>query len=328
MISIIIPVYNVEKYLRQCLESIIKQTYKNYEVLLINDGSTDRSGMICEEYEKRDKRFRVIQTKNEGVSAARNLGIKNSKGEYIGFIDSDDWIEPEMFEDLLGRIEETQADISCCSYWIERGNTQKTSIISEKIYTGTESLKALFNGEINSYLWCKLIKRDIMKSIVFPVGKIYEDFSVMHIIIGKAKKVSFIPKAEYHYRSTYGSLTRTWSAKQLVDYADAYLLRYNYFCDSDVFSEKEKLLILPAKGIVKVWRWWYGCTKEENLKYKEKIRELRNFSRCYLPLVGPHAWPSYLRITVAFTHSNSSLVFALLYWINQLFRHISPGDAW
>ncbi len=116
MISIIVPVYKDEPYLRQCVDSILNQTYRDIEVLLIDDGSPDRCGEICDEFAKKDQRIRVFHTENKGLSAARNLGLREAKGEYIGFVDSDDWIEPDMYEVLLKRMQETGADISVCSF--------------------------------------------------------------------------------------------------------------------------------------------------------------------------------------------------------------------
>jgi len=119
MISVIVPVYKVEQYLRQCIESILNQTYQDLEILLIDDGSPDRCGIICEEYAKKDPRIKVFHTENHGLSAARNVGLQIAKGEYIGFVDSDDWIEPDMYEILLRRLEETDTDISVCEIWRE-----------------------------------------------------------------------------------------------------------------------------------------------------------------------------------------------------------------
>lgn len=121
MISIIVPVYKVEPYLRQCVDSILNQTYRDLEILLIDDGSPDCCGKICDEYEKKDKRVRVFHTENRGLSIARNLGLKETQGDYIGFVDSDDWIEPDMYEVLLKCLEETGADICVCGYSYENG---------------------------------------------------------------------------------------------------------------------------------------------------------------------------------------------------------------
>ena len=121
MVSIIVPVYNVGAYLRKCLDSILNQTYRELEILVIDDGSTDRSGKICDEYRK-DRRVRVFHTENRGLSCARNLGLDEAKGEWIGFVDADDWIEPDMYELLIGKAVETGADIVECGWFREYSN--------------------------------------------------------------------------------------------------------------------------------------------------------------------------------------------------------------
>ena len=124
-VSIIVPVYNSEKYLKKCIESIQKQTLKDMQIILINDGSTDNSLSICKEYQKRDNRIEVIDKANMGVSSARNTGIEAAIGEYIGFVDADDWIEPEMYENMYHQVKQMQADVCMCNYVVEnnRGST-------------------------------------------------------------------------------------------------------------------------------------------------------------------------------------------------------------
>lgn len=133
IISIIVPVYNVELYLRQCLDSILSQTFKDWECILIDDGSTDSSPSICDEYVSRDSRFKVAHKINEGLSSARNEALKLAKGEYIGFVDSDDWIEPEMYEVLYSNIKEYNADISMVGYRMEfRGRHSTKHTVNQK----------------------------------------------------------------------------------------------------------------------------------------------------------------------------------------------------
>lgn len=149
MISVIIPVYNVEPYLRKCLDSVVNQTYKELEIFIIDDGSTDGSGAICDEYVKADKRIRVFHTENRGLSCARNLGLDEVKGEWIGFVDSDDWIEPDMYEVLLTRAKETGADVVECSFI--RLYPEKTIVRQkeELIISGKNAIHALFQQKIH-----------------------------------------------------------------------------------------------------------------------------------------------------------------------------------
>lgn len=228
MITVIVPVYKVEPYLWQCVESILNQTYKDIELLLIDDGSPDRCGEICEKYALSDKRIRVFHTENRGLSAARNYGLQHAQGDFIGFVDSDDWIEPEMYTNLLQRMEETGADIGVCGYWEENGASKKRHQLADVSYTTTEALNALLAEKINNNVWNKLYCRELFQSIHFPDGKNYEDITVIHSILYSAGEVAVIPMPEYHYRVRQESITKTYSASNLIDFADAYLCR-NYF---------------------------------------------------------------------------------------------------
>ena len=154
-ISIIVPVYRTEKYLRECIDSILNQTYRNLEVLLIDDGSPDKSGEICEAYASKDNRIRVFHTINKGLSSARNLGLMNAEGEFIGFVDSDDWIEPNMYEALFKAIQKTDSDICMCRLWDET-NASSDPHVSEVIFKGNKSLEALITGDITNHVWNKL----------------------------------------------------------------------------------------------------------------------------------------------------------------------------
>ena len=321
MISIIVPVYKVTPYLRQCVESIINQTYRDLEILLIDDGSPDECGEICEEYKNRDNRIRVFHTENRGLSAARNFGLQNAAGDCIGFVDPDDWIEPDMYAVLLRGLEE--ADISVCGYDSGAQRVQLT----KAMYTGADSLKALIDEKFNNNVWNKLYRRKLFDGVLFPEGKNYEDVAVMHRIVDRASLVAVEPSVLYHYRIRSESITKTYTAKNLMDYADARLSRYNYFLDErpDLFAEKkEELLLLATNGISKVWRWWHGCKAEEKEQYNQKISSLRSFTKENIPLFGFRSWPFPMRLSAVFMHSQSAASFAVLYYLNQLFRRLWP----
>ena len=175
LISIIIPVYNVEKYINKCLESVINQTYRNLEIILVDDGSEDKSGKICEEISIKDNRIRVIHKENGGLSDARNIGLDNSNGEYIAFIDSDDFIERDMIEFLYYNINKYDADISICSNYIfDEEECIDNSTKEIKVYNRLEILKeVLLDEKIRSYAWNKMYKRDLFYNIIFPKGRVF-----------------------------------------------------------------------------------------------------------------------------------------------------------
>ena len=327
MISIIVPVFKVEPYLRQCVDSILAQTYRDIEVLLIDDGSPDRCGEICDDYGRKDPRVRVFHTENRGVSAARNLGLSEARGDYIGFVDSDDWIEPEMFKTMLRGMENANADMAACASWREYPDSRQEQRSKEAVYTGKDSLKALIEGNISSYVWDKLYHRDLLQDISFPVGKLYEDISTIHQIVGKSNKTVVVQDAFYHYRQRPESImSKKNSARNLIDQADAYVSRYFWFGEheEELFAEKQDALLRhAASSISSVWCRWYGCSKTEKKSFKGKIEELKCFSREYLPLSKSRRWPLSMRISLPFLYSSSNISFLALFFlrnVNGLFR--------
>ncbi len=323
MISIIVPVYKTEPYLHQCLGSLLRQTYKDIEILLIDDGSPDRCGAICDEYGAKDKRIRVFHTENNGLSAARNLGLKEAKGEYLGFVDSDDWIDPDYYEILLKRLLETGADISASKIlYFSASKEQQDQENREIVYEGKEILIGLANQEISNVVWNKLYRKKVFDGIWFPVGRVYEDTARMHLILAQAQRMAANVATTYHYRQHHETITKTYTAKNLVDCADAYLSQFLYLQDhlTNIYPEKsDKILLRAFQGISRVWRWWHKCGPDKK-EYKGKIDEYKQFSRQHFPLFGCCSWPIYFKLTVVFTYSNSRLSFALLYWMNRLFR--------
>ena len=210
-ISVIIPIYNVEKYLKRCIESIIKQTYSNLEIILVDDGSPDGCAKICDEYKSRDERIVVIHKKNGGLSDARNAGLKVATGEIISYIDSDDYVDLDMYEKMTKAMEEKNADIVVCGTNIEYedGHTKVKCEKEEKSFNREEALI-----ELNSFksfdmaVWNKLYKREVVDKIEFPVGKKSEDYFVMYQYFARAKKVVIINQAKYHYFQRSNSISR------------------------------------------------------------------------------------------------------------------------
>ena len=205
MISIIVPVYNVEPYLEQCLDSIIHQTYRDIEIIVVNDGSTDRSGEICRAYAGRDPRIVLFETENRGLSAARNLGIDNAHGEWIMFVDSDDWVEPEFCEAPLRAAQENDADLVIFDSVLFRGGT---CINKKRIeINGFVSAEAAVEYGYPA-VWNKLFKRLFFADICFPEGRRYEDLLTTYHLIYKAKRIIALECPLYYYRIRDGSITQ------------------------------------------------------------------------------------------------------------------------
>ncbi|MEE0898037.1 MAG: glycosyltransferase [Acutalibacteraceae bacterium] len=205
LISIIVPVYNVEKYLERCVGSIISQTYENLEIILVNDGSPDKSGEICDTFAKIDSRIEVYHKENGGLSDARNFGVEHSSGEYVAFIDSDDYIAPNYIEYLLSLIKKYNADISACYMTETYGDTAdyrtNDEFQNEQLLTGKEACLKLF-GNLYSVLvtaWGKLYRSDIVKKYIFPVGKIHEDEATTCKYYYEATRVAVGNRCLYAY---------------------------------------------------------------------------------------------------------------------------------
>lgn len=222
LVSIIIPVYNTENYLKRCLDSLIYQTLENIEIICINDASKDNSLSILKEYAKKDNRVKVIDLKvNQRQGGARNAGLKVAKGKYIGFVDSDDWVEIEMYKSLYEKIEKDKVDICVCDYYeinTETGSKNKIELPNSHIFTLQEvekKKKIIIDG---ARLVCSLIKKEIIinNNLFFPEGVIYEDNAVGSAIFLAAADITKVNKPFYYYRQENSSTTRA-------------INNYNYF---------------------------------------------------------------------------------------------------
>lgn len=231
LVSIIIPVYNSELYLERCLDSVLTQTYDNIEVILVNDGSTDESPSICDEYAQRDKRIIVIHQSNQGQADARNTGIMSSHGNYISFIDSDDFVEPEYIEYLWELLNESGASIAICGNTFYFENDRNPIPKSETIrhyLTGEQALKEmLYQKHFDAAPWGKLVEAQIVKSNLFPSGRIFEDFVVIprwllcaqKVVYGNAQKLNYFVRSNntMNKRFTIQRLDLLWATKQVFE---------------------------------------------------------------------------------------------------------------
>lgn len=207
LISVIVPVYNVEEYLDRCINSIVQQTYKNLEIILVNDGSTDNSSIICNEWREKDFRIKVIHKENGGISSARNCGLKEATGDYIGFVDSDDYIDLDMYNNLIYSALAEDADLVMCDF-IQVVDNQDCNIENRFRgvieYSRNNLIKEFLLTNIQPFTWNKLYKKNLFDNISFPINKIYEDEFVFYRILHKSKKFIGINYVGYYYcwRST------------------------------------------------------------------------------------------------------------------------------
>lgn len=298
LISVIVPVYNVESYLDRCLISITGQSYRNLEILLINDGSTDRSGIICEEWRKKDKRIRMLHQKNRGLAAARNRGIEEASGNYLFFVDSDDYLSEQILEKLLKELLLQDAEIAVCNlvyeYEDQREPVKKNYQIREiSTVSSREFITWMDQGK---YAFCeivcnKLYRKEIFNDIRFPEGKYHEDEFVFHRLIYPRKRIVCIPEQGYHYWQHTGSITA--QDKWPEDYLEAIMERCAYFSmhgEQRLTLENEKRLIgairrlQNQRGKRAVYKWkreHWRLTKELYKKQWISLRYLlKRFMRC------------------------------------------------
>ena len=264
-LSIIVPVYKVEKYLHKCIDSILAQTFNDFELILIDDGSPDRCGEICDEYAAKDPRIRVIHKENQGVSAARNAGLDVATGTYIGFVDSDDWIEPEMYETLLTTAKRTGAETVICGirYCGEDGSIIRSDLTSEGIYSKDASLKALYGtpNELGGGCWNKIFLRGSVQDARFRKGiSMAEDWLFLFECFKRCESFVKISPILYNLVERHDSATRANEINALYDI---------------IFGGKASLLIVLARDYshelecIAVNKYMDDCIRYSNL-----IREI------------------------------------------------------
>lgn len=255
VISVIVPIYRVEAYLEQCIQSIRDQTYKNLEIILVDDGSDDRCPQICDDYAQEDERVRVIHKKNGGLDSARKAGILAATGKYVGYVDGDDWIEPEMYEELLNCIYKHDVDIVESGVIDSYGNQEKkrTPYITEGCYKGRDFIQKvepnlLYSGSffeygISAYLWSKLfLKEKILKYQMADdlTNVIHNDTMVALPCIAETKSVYVSHDCYYHYRVRINSLKRKHRQDEVANLFKCYPEFYNRFKGTKLYSEGDR----------------------------------------------------------------------------------------
>lgn len=211
LISVIVPVYKVEKYLDRCVQSIVDQTYRNLEIILVDDGSPDNCGAMCDAWAEKDSRIKVIHKENGGLSDARNAGMAAATGEYIAFVDSDDWIEPEMYQRLYDALITTDSDIASCGarrVWLDAKPAQEVcATYKDSVLEYEDIMKAFISSDgVIQTVWDKLYRRNILINVPFPVGMIHEDEFWSWQVIARAKRVVTVKESYYNYLQRSSSI--------------------------------------------------------------------------------------------------------------------------
>ncbi len=236
MISVIVPVYKVEAYLDQCVQSLVNQTYKDLEIILVDDGSPDNCPAMCDAWAAKDSRIKVIHKKNGGLSDARNAGMAVAKGEYMAFVDSDDWVDTEMYEALLSRLEETDSDVASCGIlriWDENGDRKRIEQgTGDHVLEQIPAMQALIRGSLLVMtVWNKLYRTSLIRDISFPVGKIHEDEYWSWQAVSRVRRVATLEREFYCYRQRQGSIMAESAIKYPMNVLEAKCQRHDFLTE-------------------------------------------------------------------------------------------------
>ncbi len=274
LISVIIPVYNVEQQLNTCVESVTSQTYENIEIILVDDGSEDSSGKICDEWKEKDTRIKVLHRKNGGLSAARNTGLDNATGEYIFFLDSDDWIEKETLESLYTAIKKENANVAICGITKDTDGKIEEICYKEEVLTSSQAQEKLYDEDGWKYVisCSKLYENTIFNDIKFPEGKIHEDEFVVHKIFDRCNKIVTIEKPHYHYIIRNNSITKSKLTVKRLDAIDSMIDRYYFYLETGLNELKKPLLTNVAYMYGNIVSKFIPRSKEE----KQRLKETKN----------------------------------------------------
>ena len=327
LVSGIIPVYNTCCYLAQCLESVISQTYRNLEIIIIEDGSTDVSGSICDRFAKSDARIHVIHRDNRGLASARNLGLENVRGEFISFIDSDDWIELHAIETLLKSAIMTEADIVSAKYCLEYvGKTvhQSAGKTQSRTYCGRDILSAFAEGQFGNPVWNKLYRAECFGDIHFPDGYNYEDVAILWKIMKNLAEnggaVTALSEELIHFRVRSGSISHTYTLSNVTDSWNAYYTKYKALPDC-----RDQLL---AECFVPIWRMWMsfcGYSKEEKAEAEKTVREMHAFSKKNFRRVLRGNYSKLTKMSCIISQSRSNLTMWIGFYGGKLRQGLKNG---
>lgn len=272
-VSVVVPVYKVEKYLRRCVDSLLNQDYGNYEIILVDDGSPDNCPVICDEYDLKEKIIRVIHKENGGLSDARNVGVNNAKGKYIIFVDSDDYVERNHISSLYSLIEKYNADIVCSPPIIEYEKYSNTdyevnvensrqSLFKSFVVSSKDAQEMILRGNpVGTSAWSKIIKKDYCIKHPFPKGKVMEELATTFYLIGEAKRIAVTGVPSYHYVQRNGSILRSkFTLEEIEEYMS---LAENY-----VTSASTKDIKLAAVSRIFLLARRLGCSIPEDREKK------------------------------------------------------------
>ena len=285
LISVIVPIYNVEKYLARCVDSIVNQTYKNLEIILVDDGSPDLCPQMCDDYAEKDSRIKVVHKKNGGLSDARNAGMAVATGEYISFIDSDDYVSDDFFECLLDVMNKENSDIAECSvvkFYDDNRFDEISDDLSVKTYDTQDAISALIaENPFHQHVWNKLYKTELVKDIPYAVGKLNEDEFWTYRVFGRANKVARLNKTMYYYFQRSSSIMGVSYNIRRLDALEGKANRQKYIENNfPDLSTQAKIDLYGSCMFAyqSVLKFMSGADKKKALELIRKYRKMYNLS--------------------------------------------------
>lgn len=289
LVSVIVPVYNVEEYLGRCVESILNQTYRNLEVILVDDGAKDSSGRICDQYAAQDHRVKVIHKENGGLSSARNAGIDIASGEYLKFVDSDDWLEPDAVESLLDQALRHQVELVLGGRWdVSAATGEKKKGLCPKhqeVISGTEMVRRIFRWENCDSSACdKLFHKRLFREIRFPHGKVVEDVPIMYKIVLDAGRIALLDKPIYNYYHRSGSITYTTVSERNFHFSEHTAVIYPYILEHYPQLKREARY-LRVRSLVYSVQSVDLASREDYRRFAQRCREERRELRKHIGFV-------------------------------------------
>lgn len=305
LVSIVVPIYNMEKYLGTCVDSLIHQTYDNMEIILVNDGSKDMSGKICDEYAQQDSRIKVIHKENGGLSDARNKGMSIATGKYITFVDSDDFLHSRFVEILVGLSIEKDADIVVGDFSVYQNDTMwKDKIIVEEDISKAQVLnekhlydeKFIHTETVRLTIACaKIYRRELFDGIEYPVGKIHEDTFTTYKLMEKANRVVYVKEPLYYWRENFNSITRGKFTSAHLMGLDAFHEQLDYFINAG----KQRYVEIVYDAYRDWFFWSYNCMRDAGMDYQKELKPYYLIMRKYVKYikltksVGLKRWLKY-----------------------------------
>ena len=279
LISVIVPIYKTEKYLDKCIKSIVDQTYRNLEIILVDDGSPDQCGAICDTWAEKDARIKVIHKPNGGLSDARNAGLDIAVGEYVAFVDSDDYIDPVMYEELYRTIKEYNADLCVCGYcrMNESDGTivEHESIYKEGLISKGDALKHMCCYGTFMIVWNKLFGKEILHDLRFPFGKYAEDAFILPAVYDRCSRIASLSKEYYYNVISANSLSRSKRTVKHLDGVEAYY-RFLLFCENKGYTD---LLQAISAKMIDLYMMNMNLIQTIQPRDKKRVREIKNMVR-------------------------------------------------